>query len=287
MTTLKSAMESYAEELRHVARIRSPALIRAFATVPRERFLGPGPWRLMSEFDLARSYWTTEDADPRHVYHNVLVALDEARGINNGSPSLWAFVLDHLDVTTGARVLHLGCGTGYYSAILAELAGPIGAVTAVELDGALAARAREALAPWPRVDMVAADGTRFSSGPVDIIVASAGTTRLLPHWLDSLNPGGRLVFPLTSDRYGGGMLKVTRLDPEQFRAAFLCRAWFIGFAGARDAEENRRLEAAIARGGLQGVMSVRRDAHEPDGTCWLHHHECCLSRNEVTAQGQR
>jgi len=32
----------------------------------------------------------TEDADPRRLYQNVLIALDESKGINNGQPSLWA-----------------------------------------------------------------------------------------------------------------------------------------------------------------------------------------------------
>ena len=72
-----------------------------------------------------REYWTTEDADPRHVYHDVLIALDEARGINNGQPSLWALLFDELDIAANDAVLHLGCGTGYYTAIAAELAGPL------------------------------------------------------------------------------------------------------------------------------------------------------------------
>jgi hypothetical protein len=53
--------------------------------VPRRR-----PWRVRSPMDMAE-YWTTADADPRAVYRDVLIALDEARGINNGQPSLWAF----------------------------------------------------------------------------------------------------------------------------------------------------------------------------------------------------
>ena len=69
-------------------------------------------------------YWTTEDADPRHVYHDVLIALDEARGINNGQPSLWALLFDEIDINTNDAVVHLGCGTGYYTAIAAELTGP-------------------------------------------------------------------------------------------------------------------------------------------------------------------
>ena len=82
----------YAEELRFTARVSSPSVVDAFATVPRERFVGPGPWLIKSPMNLAE-YWMTEDADPRRVYHDVLIALDEARGINNGQPSLWAIFL--------------------------------------------------------------------------------------------------------------------------------------------------------------------------------------------------
>jgi protein-L-isoaspartate(D-aspartate) O-methyltransferase len=84
----------YAEELRFMADVRSRAVVDAFAAVPRERFVGPGPWRIRSPtWRIANptrtdDYWTTENSDPRHVYHDVLIALDEARGTNNGQPSL-------------------------------------------------------------------------------------------------------------------------------------------------------------------------------------------------------
>ena len=68
----------FAEELRHIARIRSSAVVQAFATVPREHFAGPGPWRLLSPWYL-QDYWTTEDADPRHLCHDVLGDLDNGR----------------------------------------------------------------------------------------------------------------------------------------------------------------------------------------------------------------
>jgi len=50
-------------------------------------------------------YWTTQDADPRAVYHDVLIALDAKCGINNGQPSLWAFLFDQLGITAGEQVL--------------------------------------------------------------------------------------------------------------------------------------------------------------------------------------
>jgi protein-L-isoaspartate(D-aspartate) O-methyltransferase len=100
-------------------------VVNAFATVPREQFVGPGPWRIKSPMDPAE-YWTTEDDNASHVYHDVLIALDESRGINNGQPSLWAYLSDHLDLMPREQVLHLGCGTGYYTGIIAELVGSAG-----------------------------------------------------------------------------------------------------------------------------------------------------------------
>jgi hypothetical protein len=41
---VEQARHGYAEELRFTARVSSPAVVNAFAAVPRERFVGPGPW---------------------------------------------------------------------------------------------------------------------------------------------------------------------------------------------------------------------------------------------------
>ena len=134
------ARRAYAEELRFTAHVCRPEVVAAFATVPRERFVGPGPWRVRSPMGGA-AYWTTENAEPRHVYHDVLIALDEARASTTGSRACGPRCSMAWAVSPGDRVLHLGCGTGYYSAILAELAGPHGTVTAVEIDPRLAAQA--------------------------------------------------------------------------------------------------------------------------------------------------
>jgi protein-L-isoaspartate(D-aspartate) O-methyltransferase len=84
MADLQALREYYAEELRAVANLQSEALVRAFAKVPREHFLGPGPWQVKSPgFE---GYWTTKDADPKQLYHNVLVAIDPSRQLNNGQP---------------------------------------------------------------------------------------------------------------------------------------------------------------------------------------------------------
>ena len=273
----------YAEELRFTTRMRSPRVEAAFAAVPREKFVGDGPWRLKSLWNMA-DYWTTDDADPKHVYHDVLIALDEKLGLNNGQPSLWAFLFDRLGVAAGDQVLHLGSGTGYYTAILAELAGAEGRVTAFEIEPSMVERARMALAPWPQVVLIHGDGANGPFSPVDVIVASAGATHPLPAWIEALKPGGRLLFPMTVTRGPGGMLLVTRRDGDEFSAQFLCAAAFYEFSGARDPDVSSRLAQALMGDRGAGVKSLRRDPHAEEEACWLHGDGWCLSRREIMAE---
>jgi protein-L-isoaspartate(D-aspartate) O-methyltransferase len=280
---VREARRWFAEELRFVARVSAEELVEAFATVPRERFVGPPPLRILSPWDM-RSYWTSPDASPAAVYHDVLVAYDEARWLNNGQPSLWAFLLDKVKVGRGERVLHLGCGMGYYTAILAELAGPEGAVLALEIDAPLAGTARDALTRWPQVRLENGDGSAGVFANFDVIVASAGATHPLPSWLRGLNPGGRLLFPMTVAGRGGGMLLVTRRTADRFDARFLCPVSFYEFEGARDAAVSDRLKQAFDRDHGAGVQSIRADPHAEEESCWLHGEGWCLSRleNEAT-----
>ena len=205
----------FAEETEAVANIRSEALIDAFAKVPREHFLGPGPWRIQGDRD--ENYRTTEDTDPRRLYHNILVAIDPGRHFSNGQPSYLAFCIDPLDLAEEDRVLHVGCGVGYYTAIMAEVVGTSGHVTGVEIDADLASRARENLAYLGQVKVNDGDGGECDSDPCDAIFINAGVTHPSAVWLDSLLPGGRLILYLTVAFDDGGsgrgfMLKVKRED---------------------------------------------------------------------------
>ena len=114
-----------------------------------------------------------------------------------------------------------GAGTGYYTAIMAEVVGPRGQVTAFELDPELAARARANLRSWPHVDVIAGDGAIDNPGPSDALLVNAGATHPRAVWLDAVRPGGRLLVPLTvatepSGHGSGGMLKITRQETQAF-----------------------------------------------------------------------
>jgi protein-L-isoaspartate(D-aspartate) O-methyltransferase len=99
-------------------------LERVFEIVPREHFLGAGPWLAVSS--VSGMFVATPTDDPIHVYQNVLFALDRERQINNGEPFLHGQLLGALAPARGNVALHIGCGTGYYTAILAHLVGHLG-----------------------------------------------------------------------------------------------------------------------------------------------------------------
>jgi len=108
-----------------------------------------GPWSVV-----AHRYWSppwsrgqgyVSTHDPAFLYHDTLIALDTARGINIGQPSFHAHCLDQLAPQEGDAVLQVGAGSGYYTALLAHLVGPGGRVHAYEIDLALAERAARSL----------------------------------------------------------------------------------------------------------------------------------------------
>ena len=93
----------FAEELEAVCKLRSPALVDAFATVPREQFLPPGPWTVMadSDFMAGMRLRATPDADPARIYHNISVAIDPTRQLFNGQPGTLGVWIDALDLGPG------------------------------------------------------------------------------------------------------------------------------------------------------------------------------------------
>jgi protein-L-isoaspartate(D-aspartate) O-methyltransferase len=276
--SLQEARQWFAEELRAVARLGDRRVVEAFATVPRERFVGPGPWRVLH---LADGYWSTPDANPRHLYHNVLVALDESTGLNTGEPSLWAYHFDRLGIHAGDRVLQIGTGSGYFTAILAELVGPSGTVLGLEVEARLAAAAQDNLAPWPNASVQRVDGIVPIDGSWDAAIAFAGATAPPAAWLDALDEGGRALIPVTGPERWGFMLRVDRRGAG-FAARSTGRVGFFPCVGARDDREAAALQRALNGPEHQReIKSLRRDPHDADESCWLHGSGWCLSKHEL------
>jgi len=229
----------------------SSPVVDAFAAVPREDFLGPPPWTVFGR--LGR-----EAADPDHldlVYQDQLIQLDEVKGINTGQPSLWAKVFEEADSGPGQKVLQIGAGAGYFTAILAEIVGSTGSVVGIELEPELADLARENMKCWPQVSVVAGNGAVFDSGLVDRIIVCAGVVRPPDLWLNNLEENGRLLMPLTSAGGHGQFVVITKLSAGCLRLKAFMGVSFYPCFGTRD----RRLEADLGRLLMRGGLAPGRD----------------------------
>lgn len=265
-----------------VAGAMAARLVAAFAAVPRERFAGPPPWRILD----AEAFGPRHSDDPAALYRDVLVSLDVERGINNGQPSLHAQCLAAAAVAPGETVLHVGAGGGYYSAVLAELVGYAGRVEAYEIEPTLAQAARAALEPWPQAMVHAASALDAALPACDVIYVNAGASHPPAPWLDALAPGGRLVLPLTGEDKTGVMLRVERrgLQREAYAASLFARVSFIPLVGAREASQAARLEQALRLRPTGAVRSLQR-GREPDASAWCVGEGWWLSSAEPPAAG--
>jgi protein-L-isoaspartate(D-aspartate) O-methyltransferase len=265
---LDTARRLFAEHVACQSGALRERLEAALLKVPREAGLGPPPWSVAT-FHRNEPVHLTPFSDPLHLYQNVLVALVAAKGINNGEPGLHGQLLGALNPDLGASVLHIGCGGGYYTAVLAELVGPSGKVIGYEIEPVLAARAVEALKPWRSVRIEPVSGTAAELPPADAIYVNAGATRPHDHWLDALKDGGRLVFPLISaGESGWGVSMFIERQGDHFAAKVIGRAGFIACTGANEAGEGERVVAAVQSGALfRSRRLVRNSA--PDDTAVL------------------
>jgi protein-L-isoaspartate(D-aspartate) O-methyltransferase len=130
----------------------------------------------------------------------------------SSQPTTVSAMLRLLDVRPGQRVLDVGAGSGWTTALLAHLTGPDGEVVGVELEPDLARWGAANLAatrrPWARLEQAASGVLGAPAGaPYDRVLVSAGAVRMPTALLDQLGDPGRLVVPV-----GGWMTLVVRQD---------------------------------------------------------------------------
>ena len=168
--------------------IRDLAVLRAFDEVPRHLFVPTGVRH--------RAY---EDA-----------ALPIGSGQTISQPSIHALYLDVLKLTGRERVLEIGTGSGFQTALLARLAAQ---VFTIERVVALMERAKEVLRAQQvnNVSFLVGDGTIGwrEYGPYDAILVGAGSPTVPQPLVDQLAVGGRLLCPV-GDRLKQEVVLVTR-----------------------------------------------------------------------------
>jgi protein-L-isoaspartate(D-aspartate) O-methyltransferase len=283
MNDLTARRRFFAEEIQIAANLQSAAIVEALASIPREQFLPAGPWTFRSDSDPMGGPRTTLDADPRHVYHNIAIAIDPARTLFNGAPGLLSMAIDSLALQPGSRVLHLGTGSGYYTAVMAHCIGAGGRVLGIEVDPHLAHTTRRNLAGMPWVEARHGDGSAALDESFDAILINAGVTHPQRTWLDALAPGGRMVMPLTASAPSMGnigkglLLHLTRTDAEAIAVRVLTFVAIFSAQRLRDELLNTAIRAALSKQPFPRLSALRRDAHDWSPECWLHAAGFCLT----------
>ena len=285
-TELKIIRAAYAKQVLAAVGVDDARLEAAFASVPREDFLGPGPWQILR---WGKAYRATPNADPVYLYTDDLVAILPERRINNGQPQLHAHLISQAAPAEGEHVVHIGTGTGYYTAIMARMVGATGRVTGIEFEPQLASRSRANFATWPNVEIIEGDGALVPFEPADLIYVNAGVTHPVEAWLDRLKDGGRLILPLTTDKafgdlakapmqllHQGGVFRIER-SGDVYSAKCISAVAIIPCAGGRDAEAERALAEALANGRHKEVTRLYRNEDVPAERCWLKGHNWSLA----------
>ncbi len=154
-------------------------------------------------------------------------------------PYMVALMTEELRVTVRSRVLEVGTGSGYQTAVLAELAGE---VFALERLAPLAERARAVLArlQYDNVRVAVGDGTQGwpEEAPFDRILVAAAIEKPPPLLLEQLADRGRLVIPI-GDSKREQTLMVFERDGEQLirRASVACR--FVPLMSAEERQDEQ------------------------------------------------
>lgn len=189
------------------------------------------------------------NASLEEAYTEAVITRRDSDGVATSSasdPWLVGRMLDQLQLRPGMRVLEIGAGTGYNAALLAELVGSTGHVTAVEITPDVAEDAREALtaAGVTNVEVICGDGEHGhpSNALYDRIIATAGAWEIPQAWADQLTPNGVLVAPL---RIKGltRSVALTRDESGVWRSHSAVNCGFMPIRG-RDAMPERNIHVA-------------------------------------------
>ncbi len=189
--------------------ITDRAVLSAMSAVPRERFVRP--------------------SDQAKAYDDTPLPIEAGQTISQ--PWIVAHMIEAAGVAKGQRVLEIGAGSGYAAAIMAKMGA---LVTALERLDALARPAAERLARLGyRVDLRCADGSEgfAEAAPFDAIIVSAGAPAVPPALPRQLAIGGRLVIPVGEAFHRQDLLRITRVDPDEWTTESLGAVVFVPLIG--------------------------------------------------------
>ena len=151
-----------------------------------------------------------------------LAELNEALSIGYGQtisqPLVVAFMLELLDLKPGEKILDIGAGSGWTSALLSEIVGDKGKVIAIEIIPELVEFGIKNITKYNFIEkgiaeFICADGSKGyeKEAPFDKILCSAEAKEIPQAWKDQLKIGGRIVTPI-----GSSIWLFIKKSPEKF-----------------------------------------------------------------------
>ena len=182
--------------------VRDERVLAAMAKVPRHEF-APESYR-------------------DQAYEDHPLPIGEGQTISQ--PYIVAVMLEALELSPDDRVLEVGTGSGYLTALLAEL---VGEVISIERHAVLADAARDLLRHlgYANVKVIVGDGSRGypPAAPYDAIIVSAAAPELPPALVAQLTEGGRMIVPVGAE--DSQQLQLIRRENGKPRVALreLCR----------------------------------------------------------------
>lgn len=211
-----------ADDLAAAGWLSDPAWRAAFTAVPRHVFVPrviDGDRVLAADGQHQRDAWL----DAVYADEALLTQTTDTSGMgaqarptsSSSRPRVMAVMVEHLNVADGMRVLEIGTGTGYNTALLAHRLGEQH-VYSVDIHPALVEAARDRLALIGYVPALAVtDGASgwAEHAPYDRILATCAVSYVPPAWISQLAEGGRIVAPLTGDP--GPLMILNKTAPDE------------------------------------------------------------------------
>jgi protein-L-isoaspartate(D-aspartate) O-methyltransferase len=169
------------------------------------------------------------------AYADHPIPIDQGQTISQ--PFIVAVMLEHLRLQSQDSVLEIGTGSGYVTALLAELAGK---VFSIERHALLANSARELLArlAYRNVEIVVGDGSQGlpDHAPFDAIIVSAAALEIPPALFAQLREGGRMIIPVGPPE--AQLLQLVRKQDDRRKITNLDACRFVPLLGGVDTESS-------------------------------------------------
>lgn len=187
--------------------------------------------RVLAAMEKIPRHLFVDDVLAERAYSDTPLPIDRQQTISQ--PYIVALMSEAMELKGREKVLEIGSGSGYQTAILAELADR---VFSIERIASLASRARRILDSlnYYHVAIRVGDGTYGwrEESPFAAIMVTAGAPRIPRILIEQLDIGGRLVIPV-GDRSSQVLLKLTRLsdDPDDLKQEDLGGCRFVDLIG--------------------------------------------------------